>query len=131
MEEDCRRARARFIDRSMELREQLCFAKPGQIMQTVELLCFDAYGSMLWDLGSNVAEQFFKGWNTCVKLVFNIPRSTFTYLIEGYFAVDHLSLRNQVLSRYPTFYRNLLNSPSQYDGEICQVQNMFQSKVFD
>ena len=58
------------------------------------------------------AEQFFKAWNTCVKLVFDVPRSTFTYLVEGYLAKEHRSLRNQVLSRYPGFFQNLISSPS-------------------
>ena len=40
--------------------------------------------------------------------------STFTYLVEGVLTGDQdkVSLRNQVLSRYPGFYRNLLNSAS-------------------
>ena len=37
---------------------------------------------------------------------------TFTYLVEGHLAAGHTSLRNQILSRYSGFYRNLLNSPS-------------------
>ena len=41
-----------------------------------------------------------------------MPRSTFTYLVEGHLAVEHTSLRNQILSRYPAFYRKLLQSPS-------------------
>ena len=47
-----------------------------------------------------------------MKLTFGLPRDTFTYLVEGFFAFSQTSLRNQVLSRYPGFYRNLLNSPS-------------------
>ena len=76
------------------------------------MLCSDAYGCMLWDLCSNPAEQLFKSWNTCVKLVHGLPRNTFTYLVEGFLAADQITLRNQVLSRYPGFYRSLLNSPS-------------------
>ena len=67
---------------------------------------------MLWSLSSNTTEQFFRSWNTCVKLVYDIPRSTFTYLVEGYFAKNHVTLRNQVLARYPGFFQSLLNSPS-------------------
>ena len=67
---------------------------------------------MLWDLKENPAEQYFKSWNTCVKLIFGVPRSTFTYLVEGLFAKDQTSLRNQILARYPGFYRKLLTSPS-------------------
>ena len=81
-------------------------------MRAIQFLCSDAYGCMLWNLSSSSSEQFFKSWNTSVKLVFGLPRSTFTYLIEGHFALDHTSLRNQILSRYPGFYRNLLQSPS-------------------
>ena len=112
MGKDCQRARATFIRRNIEVREQLSFAQPRQIMQAIQVLCTDAYGSMLWNLSSDQAEQFFKSWNTCVKLVYGVPRSTFTYLVEGFFAADNTSLRNQVLSRYPGFFRNLLNSPS-------------------
>ena len=67
---------------------------------------------MLWNLSCDVSEQFFKAWNTTVKLVYGVPRSTFTYLVEGHLAAGHTSLRNQVLSRYSGFYRNLLSSPS-------------------
>ena len=112
MDKDCQRARAKFINKTVEIREQLFFAKPEQIMQAVQLLCTDGYGSMLWNLGSNSAEQFFKSWNTCVKLVFGVPRSTFTYLVEGHLAASYTSLRNQILSRYSGFFRSLLHSPS-------------------
>ena len=67
---------------------------------------------MLWSLTSDSAESFFKAWNTAVKLVYNVPRSTFTYLVEGLFAREQMTLRNQVLSRYPGFVQNLLQSPS-------------------
>ena len=58
------------------------------------------------------AEQFFKSWNTSVKQIYGVPRSTFTYLVEGYFRNNLTSLRNQILARYPGFYRKLLSSPS-------------------
>ena len=90
-------------------------------MQAIQVLCTDAYGSMLWELGSDPAEQYFKSWNTCVKLAYGLPRSTFTYLVEGYLAADQTSLRNQVLSRYPGFYRNLLSSPSREVRILARV----------
>ena len=78
----------------------------------VQILCCDGYGSMLWNLRGNPAEQYFKCWNTCVKLINDVPRSTYTYLVEGLLAEGHTSLRNQILARYPGFYRKLLASPS-------------------
>ena len=112
MEKDCQRARAMFIRKTLEIREQFKFANPENIMQAIQIFCTDAYGSMLWDLSSEIAEQYFKSWNTCVKLVYGLPRNTFTYLVEGFLSASQTSLRNQVLSRYPGFYRGLLNSPS-------------------
>ena len=121
MEKDCQRARARFIDKTVQIREQLSFAQPDQILKAIQLLCSDAYGSMLWNFSSAGSEQYFKSWNTCVKLIYEVPRSTFTYLVEGHLAANHLSLRNQILSRYSGFYRNLLQSPSKEVRVLAKI----------
>ena len=67
---------------------------------------------MLWNLSSDVSEQFLKTWNTCVKLVYGLQRNTFTYLVEGWLASDLTSLNIQIIPRYPKTYRKLLSSPS-------------------
>ena len=92
---------------STEVREALRFAQPLHVLRAIEVMCMDAYGSMLWNLESDKAEQFFKSWNTCVKLVYNVPLSTFTYLVEGYLASNLISMRNKVLAQYAGFFRNL------------------------
>jgi hypothetical protein len=97
---DCHQARVKFIAKSVDTREQFFFAKPEQKFKMIQILCCDGYGSMLWNLKANPAEQYFKCWNTCVKLVFGVPRSTFTYLVEGFFVENQTSLRNQMLSRH-------------------------------
>ena len=112
MVKDCQRARARFIARSLDVRNQLEFADAQIILRVLQIFCEDGYGSLLWDLGSDAAESYFKCWNTNVKLVFGIQRNTFTYLAEGFFAENFTSLRNQVYCRYATFFRKLLDSPS-------------------
>ena len=112
MDQDCKIKRAKFIDKTVGLRDQLSFAKPEQVIKAAEVYCCDGYGSMLWELESDTAEQYFKAWNTFVKLTFEVPRSTFTYLVEGYLAKDFVSLRNQILGRYPSFFQKLLKSPS-------------------
>ena len=112
MEKDCDRARAKFISKSTEVRDQLRFAQPFHILKAYEILCMDAYGSMLWDLQSSKAEQFFKSWNTAVKHAYNVPLNTFTYIVEGYLAESMTTLRNKVLAQYAGFFRKLLESPS-------------------
>ena len=72
MEADCKRARARFITKSLEVRSELSFASPNIILKVLRIFCKDAYGSMLWDLSSGSAESFFKCWNTNVKLVHGV-----------------------------------------------------------
>ena len=112
MDKDCNRARAKFIQRSVDTRQQFSFAAPDLTVSLIQTLCSDGYGSMLWDLQSDSAESYFKSWNTCVKLVHEVPRSTFTYLVEGFFASEQSSLRSQILSRYPGFLQKLQSSPS-------------------
>ena len=67
---------------------------------------------MLWPLESDQAQQYFRAWNTAVKLSYGVTRKTFTYLVEGYLAGSETSLRNQVVGRYPDFLQSLLQSPS-------------------
>ena len=45
MDKDCHGARAAFIAKSVDAREQFAFAKPQQVMKMVQILCCDAYGS--------------------------------------------------------------------------------------
>ena len=102
MDLDCKIRRAKFINRTVEIREQLSFAHPSQVLKAIQVYCSDAYGSMLGQLNSEPSEKFFRSWNTCVKLVHDIPRDTFTYLVEDYFDKGFPSLRNQVLYQYPS-----------------------------
>ena len=121
MDKDCQRARGKFISKSVQIRDQLAYADPLHKVKAVQVICTDAYGCMLWDLASSSAEQFFKSWNTCVKLCYDIPRNTFTYLVEGYLAADVAPLRNQVMARYAGFYRSLLQSPSREIRAMARI----------
>ena len=49
-----------------------------------------------------------------------VPRSTFTYLVEGYFAERQTS-QNQILASYPGFYRKLLSSPSKEVRVLARI----------
>ena len=57
MELDCSRARAKFIDKAVDVEQQFSFANARQKVQMVQVLCCDGYGSMLWDLQSNKAKE--------------------------------------------------------------------------
>ena len=121
IEMDANRAIAKFIGKTVDVREQFRFAHPNQQLQMIDILCCDGYGSMLWELQSDKAEQFFKSWNTAVKLVWGVPRSTYTYLAEEFFAENNTSLRSQILSRNPGFFRGLLSSPSKEVRMLARI----------
>lgn len=82
MEHDAHVKRAIFIDKSVEIRESLSFASPVEILSAIKVYCCSFYGSMLWDLGGDGASQVFNSWTTGVKLTWNVPRGTRSYLVQ-------------------------------------------------
>ena len=101
--------------------ESTSSANPENILQAVHIFSTDAYGSMLWYLSSEISGQHFKCWNTCVKLVYGLPRNTCSYLVEGILSAGQTPLRNQVVSRYPGFYRGLPSSPSREVRVLARI----------
>ena len=114
--------RAKYIDKTSEIRNTFSWAHPSQIMKAADVYAGDHYGSNLWQLNSHTAEMYFKSWNTLTKLfkswntltklAWGVPRSTHTYLVENVLASSFLSARHQVLGRYVTFFQSLLTSPN-------------------
>ena len=121
MKLDMKIKRAKFIDKSTEIRETFGFADPVQILAAVNTYCGDHYGSMLWDLYSEGAGQYFRCWNTCAKLAWNVPRSTHSYFVTSQLAADFVSIRTKLLSRYTKFFQSLLKSKS---PEVALVANL-------
>ena len=109
MDQDCKAQRAQFIQKSIDVSQKLQFAKPGVVMKAVRVYCSDSSGSMLWKLRSESSESFFKCWNTCVKLVNNVPM--FTYLFW----------QGPVQLEKPGFFHGLLHSPSR---EVSLLANI-------
>ena len=93
MDQDIRTKRARFIDESLELRETFGFGSPSEVLQAVKLYVGSHYGSMLWDLGSSLATQYFNAWSTCVKLAWQVPRATHRYFVDHLLSCGLSSVR--------------------------------------
>ena len=60
MDQEIRIKRAKYIDKTTELRNSLSWAHPSQIMKAADVFAGDHYGSNLWLLNSNTAEMYFK-----------------------------------------------------------------------
>ena len=56
MDTDIKIKRAKYIDRTCEIRGKFSWAEPCQIIRAAEIYAGDHYGSNLWSLCSNSAE---------------------------------------------------------------------------
>ena len=70
------------------------------------------YGAMLWDLSGEAAGQVCRSWNTAVKLVWDVPRATHTYLVEHLLGLGLPSIRHKLSCQYVGFIQKLRTSAS-------------------
>ena len=112
MDFDAKVKRAEFIDKSVGIREAFGFASPVEILTAHKLYCSSFYGSMLWNLSGEGASQVFNAWNTAVKLSWDCPRDTRTYLLQQVLSCGLDSARTDILVRFTKFLKSLRNSPS-------------------
>ena len=112
MDMDIKSKRASFIDDSTEIRETFSFASPVEVLAAVKLYAGSHYGSMLWDLGSSMADQYFHAWNVCVKLAWQVPRATRTFFVDNLLSCGLSTARMDILARYSKFMQSLRASPS-------------------
>ena len=113
MEYDANAKRIRFIDRSTKIRETFHFADPTNILQAVQVYAGDAYGAMIWDLYGENANKYFRTWNTCVKLSWDVPRETHTYFVDNLLAGGFRHLSVDIKSRYVKYFQGLIKCKSQ------------------
>jgi hypothetical protein len=114
-------ARAKFIDQSVETRQAFSFASPVEIIRALQVYCSSHYGSMLWELEGEAASQYFNSWTTAVKLAWDCPRGTRTYLVQQVLACGTSSARTDIMARYSKFFRGLRNSPCR---EVAVLANL-------
>ena len=113
--------RADFIRKSSELRDLFSFALPLQVLGAVTVYSCHFYGSMLWDLFGESAGKVYRSWNTCVKLVWNVPRNTHNYFVENLLAKSFYSVRAQILSQFISFVKRLRQSISHEVRLMCHI----------
>ena len=121
MDMDINIKRSMFITKSSEIRNTFHFAMPQQMLKAIEVYASHFSGSMLWDLYGNMAGQTYRSWNTCVKLVWGLPRSTHNYLVENLLSCQVASVRCNILSQYVGFVKKLENSRNSEIRLLCRV----------
>ena len=90
-------------------------------MRAVQVFACDGYGTMLYDFSSSSCESLFKSWNTCMKLIWDVPRSTFTYLVENVLASNFMSLRHQIYGRFVNYFQGLFKSSSKEVRHLVRI----------
>ena len=113
--------RAIFINNSVEIREAFSFASPVEILSAIKIYCCSLYGCMLWDLSGDGATQVFNACNTCVKLTWEVPRGTRTYLVQQVLGSGLISVKVDILARFAGFLTSLRKSPSY---EVAVLANL-------
>ena len=66
-------------EESFDIRETFSFASPVEVLRAVKVFAGDLHGGNLWQLRGDMANQVFNAWTTCIKLAWQVPRSTHTY----------------------------------------------------
>ena len=77
--------------------------------------------SALYDSGSQASQSYLKSWNTFVKLAWDVPRSTYTYLVENVLADKFVPFKKQIFSRYVNFFQHLLTSCSKEVRHLTRI----------
>ena len=121
MEHDAKVARARFIEQSVEVRQTFFFASPAEVIRALQVYCSSHYGAMLWDLQGDGAVQYCNSWTTAIKLAWNCPRATRSYLVQEVLSCGSTSAKTDILVRYGKFFQGLRISPCR---EVAILANL-------
>ena len=80
------------------------------MLEAVTVYASHFYGSMLWDLYGEGANQVYRSWNTCVKMAWDIPRMSHNYFVDT-LSGGLPNIRKQILCQYVSFFQKLRQSP--------------------
>ena len=110
LKQEAESKRMSFITDSTDIREMFAWAHPMQVLQATIVYSTSLYDSMLWNLYGEEANMVYRCWNTAAKLAWDLPRSTFTFLVDRVLTADLPSVRECLLTRYAMFLQGLYSS---------------------
>ena len=108
------------IGKTLEVQEAFNFAAPAEVLGAVKLYCGDLYGGMLARLDSVPANQLMNCWAKTVKDVWGVSRATHS-VYARWLSSGHSSIKEDLLSRWPKFFRSLLCGPSPEAATLARV----------
>ena len=112
--------RGAFIGKNLEVQDAFSFAAPTEVLGAVKLYCGDLYGGMLARLDGVPASKLMNCWGRTVKDVWGLPPATHS-VYARWLSSGHSSIRQDLLSRWPKFFRSLLSGPSPEAATLARV----------
>ena len=91
-----------------------------QVIAT-EKYCTNLHGASLWDLTSTEAQRIFSAWRMGIKITWDLPRSTHSYLVQEVLSSGLQSLELRLLKNFAGFFRNLLNSSNAEAAALARL----------
>ena len=103
--------RGQFIGKVHSLNQEFYFCNPNVVMNLYRIYNCSFYSSSLYDLFSNKLDQLYSTWNKTVRILFNLPLDTHTYLIET--VSKSLHPKVMLSSRFISFHKTNSKSSRQ------------------
>ena len=117
--QDVKNKRAAFINKTNNILQEFHFSHPKTRTKLVQVYNTHFYGSVLWFLGSQEVNKLEKSWNVAVRRLFNLPRETHCYLIEGVSEEPHV--RTILARRFLSFILSIRSSKKKALREVLKV----------
>ena len=111
MTANARIMRAKYIKKTIKIRETFSFAHPEQVPRVLDisLLIVMDWGSMTWQVClQNLSLHLGKQLSNCLGMWPEV--NIFTYIVENLLAKTFKLWENQIYIRYSRFFQSLLNS---------------------
>ena len=108
MKQDILERRASYIWKNIELIQEFSFAHPKTKIHVNQIYNYHFTGSPLWNLFSRESEMLENSFNLSVRCMFDIPRESHRYLIEGLTERPHL--KATLIKRFLSFTEQIKKS---------------------
>ena len=105
---DVMEKRASFISRVYSLNQEFSFATPETRLQMCRLYNTAFYGSNCWEFSSEQLEKFSKTWNVNLRIMFELPRETHSWIVEELSGGKHFL--QMIYSRFQKYLKVLKNN---------------------
>ena len=119
LNEDIKEKRAQYIQRNNELMQEFSFADTATKVKINSIFNSHFTGSVLWDLFGKEAKMIFNTWNTSIRKIFRLDRTTHRYFIEPISHVSHIKI--SLMKRFMKFTEKLTSSSKRSTRNIFNI----------